>query len=105
MKKIIEGKRYNTDTAEKIANFWNGCFQSDFNHESERLYRTKLGNWFIHGEGGALSAYSVSYQGGRSLGGGEDIRVLSAAEARKWLELHNEADAIEKWFALEIKDA
>lgn len=43
MKKIINGKMYNTETATKLGDFWNGLSKSDFRQLSETLYRKKNG--------------------------------------------------------------
>jgi hypothetical protein len=89
MKKIINLKRYDTDTAEEIAVWWNGCLRSDFNYCKETLYRTKSQSWFLHGEGGALSCYAESWEGGRSSTSGSAITPMSEAEAAAWLAQHD----------------
>lgn len=85
MKKVIDGKTYNTETAEFLASWWNGCSTTDFGYCSENLYRTKKGTYFIEGVGGALSKYARSC-GHNSRCGGEDITPLSEFEAREWVE-------------------
>ena len=80
MKKIINGKRYDTKTATEIASAWNGCSRSDFNFLLETLYRTDGGAWFLAGEGGALTKYAEVLEGGRSHCGGKDIVPLTPAE-------------------------
>lgn len=103
MRKIIHGKRYDTATATKIASWHNGHFPNDFHHCEETLYRTAKGQYFLHGEGGALSAYAVHH--GNSRGAGEDIIVMDRNEARLWLEGHGCTEALESEFGREIKDA
>lgn len=103
MKKIIDGKRYNTKTAELVAEWSNGYFTNDFHYCSEDLYRTPKGSWFIHGEGGALSRYATPH--GNMTGGGSDIIPLTAEDAREWLERHDFADEIENHFGDQIEDA
>jgi hypothetical protein len=105
MKQIIDGKRYDTETATKLAHWWNGCSTTDFNCVSEDLYKTKAGTFFLHGTGGALSGWSCSYEGGRSRGGGSGLRPLTNDEARQWLEDHELTEAIETHFAGAIVDA
>lgn len=99
MKAIIDGKRYDTETATVIAEWSNGYLYSDFAYCAETLYRTKKGTWFLNGEGGAHSRY------GRSVGdricGGSRIVPLSDAEAREWLESHRETAAIDAHFPVE----
>lgn len=87
MKKIIDGKLYNTATATIIAEYWNGLGSSDFRNISEELYRTKKGKFFIAGNGGPMTKYSESC-GDNSRCGGEKIIPLSESEAREWLEEH-----------------
>ena len=87
MKKVIEGKLYNTETAEELASWHNGCSYSDFNYCKEDLYRTKKGNYFLHGEGGAMTRYSESC-GNNSRCEGEDIIPLTESEAKEWAEGH-----------------
>lgn len=103
MKKIIGGKRYNTETAEEIASFGNGLGTRDFRNYDETLYKTKNGNWFLAGEGGPMTKYAEPC--GDMMCGGSDIIPLGPDEALAWLESHNEADAIDTHFADKIEEA
>lgn len=47
MKKIINGKLYDTSTAKEIGSYWNGLGDRDFNHISETLYRKRLESFFF----------------------------------------------------------
>ena len=105
MKQIVNGKRYNTETAIEIASVWNGCSRTDFRFMREALYRTAGGAWFLAGEGGALTKYAESLEGGRFRCGGEDIVPLTSGEAMKWLENNRKTEALETYFAKEIEDA
>lgn len=100
---IINGKRYNTKTATKIAHYWNNYAVNDFHYCEEVLYRTKNGNWFIDGSGGALSKYSEPC--GNMTSAGDKIVPISSKEALAWLEEHEEIDALEEYFSNEIQDA
>lgn len=101
MKKIIDGKSYNTDTATRIGHWWNGLSRSDFGYCEEELYLTKKDAWFIAGEGGAMSRWSESCSGG-GLCGGSGIRPLTATEAREWCENHDiDAEVIEEHFVVD----
>ena len=104
MKKIINGKRYDTETATEIGSWDNGLSNSDFDNCSETLYKTKLGNYFLHGEGGAMSSYSVNV-GNNGRGGSSEIIPMSKQEALEWCEIRGLADEIEEEFADTIKDA
>ena len=105
MKKIINGKLYNTETAILIALWSNGYCTSDFGYCSEDLYKTKNGAYFIAGEGGAMSAYAQSC-GNNSWGGGEGITPLSKEEALDWCETHDiDIEKCQEEFASLIKEA
>ena len=97
MVKIINRKKYNTDTAEKVGGWSNGCSMSDFSYVDESLYRKRSGEFFLHGEGGPQSKYAKSL-GQNSWGYGEDITPLSLAEAMEWAEKHLEAEEYEEIF-------
>jgi predicted HicB family RNase H-like nuclease len=66
MKRIIDGKTHNTDTATKIADFWSSP------DESVDLYQNRHGAFFEFG---------ADYHG-------PGIRPLTDAEAQAWLEKH-----------------
>ena len=98
MKKIINGKRYDTDTAERVGTWDNGHYTSDFQYCSEDLYRKRSGEYFLHGEGGALSKYASS--SGNGSGWGENIRPLTLAQAQEWAEKHLDGDEYERIFGV-----
>lgn len=87
MKRIIEGKRYDTATAEQVANWNNGLSESDFNECEEDLYRTKNGNYFVHGQGHALTRGSRNC-GHNSWGRGQGILACTPSKALAWLKEH-----------------
>lgn len=103
MKKVIDRKVYNTETAELVAEYWNGLGTSDFRFLSEDLYRTRKGNYFLHGSGGAMTRYSES--NGNSTWGIETIIPLIDEEAYEWLEENGYNEAIEKHFGNMIEEA
>jgi hypothetical protein len=103
MIKIIDGKRYNTATAECVASFSRG-YAGDFDQYSEDLYLTKKGTWFLHGMGGPMTRWGEGdMQHGR--GSGEGIAPLTPAEARAWLEHNDDVDVLEDHFSDAIEDA
>ncbi len=91
MKKIINGKLYDTATATLI-----GSDQysnpGDFDYWCEILYRKKNGEYFLCGEGGARSQYSRQ-TGLNEWSGGETIIPMDVIEAKEWAESHLDADA------------
>ena len=95
MKKIINGKKYDTETAKSLFVWCNNS--TGFSHCREELYRKKTGEYFLYGEGGAMSKYSRSC-GDNSWCGGEEIIPMTEANARKWMEEHSDADTFERVF-------
>ena len=98
MKKIIGGKKYDTETAEMMGedSFSN---RTDFHHWSEELYRKRTGEFFLYGEGGPLSKYRVQVEM-NSWSGGEKITPLTYQEAQKWAEEHLSGETYEEIFGV-----
>ena len=90
MKKVINGRMYNTETAGWIAETGNNLGQNDFHWEEEDLYQKKTGEFFLAGRGGALTKYGKG--DGRYLWGSSQIIPLSMDEAKAWVEEHCSAD-------------
>lgn len=90
MKKIINGKMYNTETAKLIGEWGNGYNRIDFHWTEEDLYKKKNGEYFLHGAGGAMSKYQEPCGNGWS--GSDKIIKMTPDEARKWAEEHLTAD-------------
>ena len=103
MRQVIERKIYDTDTAEEISSTGYGT-PGDFENFNETLYRTKKGNWFTAGGGGAKTKYQVQVSN-NSWGGSDNIFVLTSDEAMRWLEDANETEALEKFFKGKLEDA
>ena len=96
MRKIINGKKYDTNTATACGGYeygWGG----DFNHIYEELYRKKTGEFFLYGVGGAFTKYCTEC-GPSSYTGGEDITPLTEKEAREWAEEYLDYDEYVKAF-------
>ena len=90
MRKIIDGKMYNTETAAKVGE-WNNGRYGDFEFVSETLYRKRTGEYFLHGEGGAMSKYAESC-GQNQWQGGASIIPIGKGYAREWAERHLSVD-------------
>jgi hypothetical protein len=97
MKKIINGKKYDTDTAKLVGSKSNGGGWRDFNHYEESMYLKKTGEFFLSGEGGPMTKYAVS-EGQNSWSGGSAIIPMTHAEAREWAEKAMDTDAYEALF-------
>ena len=104
MKKIIDGKSYNTETAECLHSWDNGYYGNDFKSCKESLYKTKKGSYFLAGKGGPMSKYAKSC-GNNCVGWGEGIEPISEREAVEWLENHDGDEAIEQYFPSFVEEA
>lgn len=102
MKKIINGKLYNTETAKMIGS-WRYSHSGDFNYCEETLYQTKKGNYFVYGEGGPRSRYAVDV-GNNSVSGSSNIYVLSFDEAKEWAEENLDADEYLEAFGEDVEE-
>lgn len=103
MKKVIDGKMYNTETAEMLAEYWNGLGNSDYYHFNEGLFRTKKGNYFLYGEGGPASKWAS--KSGKYSNEGSDIVEFSRDEAMEWLSTNGFPDVIEREFPDLLEEA
>lgn len=102
MKRIIDGKLYNTETATKICNDSYG-YSGDFKYFDEDLYVTKNGNYFLAGEGGAASKYGKATGQGET-SGSVGIFALSKQEAFEFCQ-RVDSEACLQFFADMIEEA
>lgn len=107
MKKVIEGKRYDTETARKLGEWDNGLGYCDFSYCSETLYKKRTGEFFLLGDGGAASKYSSKID--MNTWGGETVIVpISDCYAKRWVSEKLSAEDYERIFGtreLEIDEA
>lgn len=97
MKRIINGKKYDTETAKELFQKWSGESVTDFNYYEESLYQKKTGEFFLAGEGGAMSKYAHSCEG-NCWGYGKGIIPLTLYEAKEWVETNQSVDDFEELF-------
>jgi len=103
MQKIINGKKYNTETAEQVGFYRNRYGRNDFNWLEETLYKKRTGEFFLFGEGGPASHY-CTWIDNNNRTSGEKIVPLTFEEARKWAEKHLEVEEYEEIFG-EVDEA
>ena len=103
MKKIINGKVYDTETAKNLGSHSSGGGWGDFSHIEETLYQKRTGEFFLHGEGGPATKYAVS-EGQNSWSGGSKIIPLSWESAQAWAEEHLTAEEYEGIFGPVAED-
>ena len=94
MKKVINGKKYDTSTATFIDTY-TYKYPSDFEYFNEDLYQKKTGEFFLDGEGGAASKYAQDGETGGRISGSKMI-PLTETEAQAWVEKHADAELYEE---------
>lgn len=86
MTKIINGRKYSTETATFIGG-------SSYSHYgdlawcNEELYIKGNGEFFLYGEGGPMSDY-CKYNGNNEYSGSAKIIPMTEDEACEWAEAH-----------------
>lgn len=80
MKKIINGSRYNTETAQRLGVHENNYLPNDIYYRGQDLYRTKAGKYFIHNYGNGFPKQDGNW------GWGEEITPITEDAAREWAE-------------------
>ena len=96
MKKIINGKKYDTDTAKLVGEYNNGRRWTDFSYLSEKLFLKKTGEFFLFGEGGPMTQYAEWSHG--LCCDGSRIMPMTYDDAQQWAEEHFDGDEYEKIF-------
>ena len=97
MKKIINGKSYDTDTARLVYETSHGEGPRDFRYYKEKLYCKRTGEYFLYGKGGPMTRYAERV-GQNSWSGGEKIIPLSYEAVKEWAEKEMDADEYEAEF-------
>lgn len=104
MKKVVNGKLYNTETAEEICEWSNSYYSGDLHYCEETLYKTKKCNWFLYGKGGALSEYSKPCEGNGSCGSSNTV-PMTKEEAIEWLEERDYPNILMEHFPEAVEEA
>ena len=99
MRKVINGRTYNTETSKRIGSWDNGIYGSDFRSCEEDLYKNTKGAYFLVGEGGPLSKYAVSH--GNSTSGSTELIPMTATEAQEWAEENLTVEEYEAEFGVQ----
>jgi len=100
MKKIINGRIYDTSKAILIGKENNGLSHSDFNWWEAGLYKTPVsGKFFLAGSGGAMTRFSRTISQNEWCGGSKVI-PMDQPTALQWAERYLEPEQIEQHFAV-----
>ena len=103
MKRIIDGKLYNTETAEQLAHRSYGTY-GDFSFYEETLYVTKKGSYFLEYSGGPRSPYGVN-EGTDGTRGDSGIIPFNGDEAFEWLVKSGKSELAAELFPEKITEA
>ena len=106
MKKTINGKMYNTDTAIWVDSLIINSRDS-WNNISEDLYTTKNGNFFLSGYGESNTKWAVKFGQYKDKRGTltSDIQAITKEEALAWCEKNSDAETIEEHFSEIVEEA
>ena len=102
MKKIIAGKKYDTETATFLGDRSHSN-PYDFGYVYEALYIKRTGEYFMYGKGGAMTKYRT-WVDNNSWMGGETITPITEQDARAWVEEYLDADDYERIFGKVYED-
>jgi hypothetical protein len=86
MQEIINGRKYNIETAHKVGYWNNGQDEFGSSFVAEELYRKRNGEYFL---------YSYNYDSYFSL---DNIEPVTIEDARKWAEEHLSTEEYEAEF-------
>lgn len=105
MKKVINGLRYDTQSAVRLGGYESEGSRSDFTHWEANLYRApRSGRYFLAGSGGPMTRYAVS-SGQNSWSGGEDLSPMTEAEAFAWAQEYMDSSDVEAAFDHLVEEA
>ena len=96
MKKIINRKVYDTDTAKFLGENSHGKY-GDLDYYEEALYLKKTGEYFLYGTGNANTKYSEPCGDG-NWSGSSRIQLMSLDSAKDWAEENLTVDEYEEAF-------
>ena len=84
MKRIINGKAFDTETAMHVCELHCTAYRNDFAYHDTALYRSPKGQFFVAGSGNAASMWATNF--GSTRGPGEGMRLVDDDEARAIME-------------------
>lgn len=99
MKRRINGRIYDTQTAQLINHYRDPHDPHDDQYYEESLYQKRTGEYFLYGSGNADSKYAkFSYGLSNNLQPGKIILPLTKKQAVHWAEVHMTVSQYIRWF-------
>lgn len=99
MRKVVNGRVYDTDTAKLVCEWDNGEMPSGLGYVYHGLHRKKTGEFFLHVCGGAATNWAKPTETGGTRRA-EHVVLATYDEARALVEAHGTADEYEAVFGL-----
>lgn len=103
MNKVIQGKKYDTQTAKLIGAYETNELENSDVWYREELYQKQNGEFFLTGQGGCKTQYAVPSTT-LDFKAGEKLEPLVVEEAEMWCEEHLSGDEYEKIFGMITED-
>jgi hypothetical protein len=102
MRKVLNGKIWDTSKATALCEIWTGTGIKDFKHMDCTLFVTpRSKSFFLAGYGGGLTVFSKTLADG-SISGSEGIVPIDADMARRLCEEQDvDVETMEKYFNIE----
>lgn len=82
MKKIMSGKLYDTELANKVVIADNGYEPNEPEYYQEILYKTNKGSYFLYAHGGIASKYAAHV--GEKAVPGQTMIAMTEVKAKEW---------------------
>lgn len=99
MRKVVNGRVYDTDTAQLVCEWDNGEMPTGLAYVCHGLYRKKTGEFFLHVHGGPATSWAKPTETGGTRGA-EHVVLATYDEARELVERNADADVYEELFGL-----
>ena len=101
LKKIIDGKTYNTSTASLLSSYAYDKTRDQYEWLWEDLYQTRNGAFFLVGEGmSEHTPFGARLPGTNDYIRGHALLPLDEHQAKKWLEIRDRVDDYAEIFAM-----
>ena len=102
MRRVIDGKIYDTETA-ALLHCWDNGNNDRFHFRTKALYRTPKDRYFLVHEGGAMTDMAKQVDS-NNVSGSEAMEVLDRAEAIRFLEMHDGSEVLIKEFSDAVEE-
>jgi len=96
---VMDENEYNPQSSEKLAEWNHAEYSGGFSHETEALFKTQGGNFFILFEGGLFSRFH-EFADSENWYGGTHVQPVSYQEAIVWCEETGNYETIQEHFSL-----